>query len=215
MITAGQRSGQKHLASFPGPSRLTTRMKRIGRLNWNSCMSMHGELGRKSKTKTAWGPLRTSWDSVKGKWGNGEVFLCHSWLKIQTSIWQDASKEEMLKSKTSATGLSVVKTGFAASRQQDWKKKSAVHWSQVFYITDTSIIIVNLRFSERISRTHFGFCNFTPPSTDWDFNCFVHQTTWGMWQSTSHNSESLASVSQCTPHTHDMWHVRRQRTGFT
>jgi hypothetical protein len=35
----------------------------------------------------------------------------------------DASKEEILKSKPSATGLSVVKTSLAASRQQDWKKE--------------------------------------------------------------------------------------------
>ena len=82
MITAGQRSGQKHLASLPGPSRSTTRMKRIGSSSWSSCMSMHGERGKKSKTMTPWGPLGTSWNFVKGKWSNREVFLFHSWLKI-------------------------------------------------------------------------------------------------------------------------------------
>lgn len=182
MITAGQRSGQKHLASLLGPSRLTTRMKRIGSSSWSSCMSMHGERGKKSKTMTPWGPLGTSWNFVKGKWSNREVFLFHSWLKISdlnlkgclrrrnTEVQDQCHCPVCCTDKFCSQTPHANKTG---------KKKSAVCWSQAFYMN------------------HWYFDQSTWDSlrpwedlldTLWILKCLaavhwlVHQTTWVMWK---------------------------------
>ena len=137
MITAGQRSGQKHLASLPGPSRSTTRMKRIGSSSWSSCMSMHGERGKKSKTMTPWGPLGTSWNFVKGKWSNREVFLFHSWLKISDLNLKgclqrrNTEVQDQCHCPVCCTDKFCSQTSHA---NKTGKKKSAVCWSQAFYM---------------------------------------------------------------------------------
>ena len=153
MITAGQRSGQKHLASLPGPSRSTTRMKRIGSSSWSSCMSMHGERGKKSKTMTPWGPLGTSWNFVKGKWSNREVFLFHSWLKIS-----DLNLKGCLQRRDTEVQDSVPLSCLLyrqvlqpnVARQQDWKKEVSRLLVSSFLHESLIFRSVNLRFSETL-----------------------------------------------------------------
>ena len=177
MITAGQRSGQKHLASLPGPSRLTTRMKRIGRWSWNLCMSMHGKLGRKSKTMTAWGPLGTSWNFVKGKWSNREVFLFHSWLKISDLNLKGCLQRRNTEVQDQCHCPVCCTDKFCSQTPTRLEKRSQpfVGLKLFTWITDISISQPEILWEDLLDTLWILKCL---AAVHW----LVHQTTWVMWK---------------------------------
>ena len=180
MITAGQRSGQKHLASLPGPSRSTTRMKRIGSSSWSSCMSMHGERGKKIKDHDSMRPFRDQLKLCEGQVEQqGGVLVPQLIENLRPQFERMPPKKRYWSPRLSATVLSVVQTSFAAKRRTptrlEKRSQPFVGLKLFTWITDISISQPEILWEDLLDT--LWILKFLA-AIHW----LVHQTTWVMWK---------------------------------